>query len=1212
MLSIGVMSSGQENYYLNLSQEDYYLKGGEPEGYWHGEGAKGLHLSGKVRASHLRACFRGYSPDGKKLVRNAIKESKTPVAPQQTDQNGVQNAAQAAKKKQKQRDPGWDLTFSVPKSVSTLWSQADESLRMQIQGLIDQAFRKSIGYLESEAAFCRVGRGGSKKVKAKLVVAGFAHGTSRLLDPQYHIHGLVLNAGLCPDGKYRALSSIDLFRHKMAAGAYFRAALAHELQEELGVKIIRPLNKKGKRESWFEIEGVNETLMKAFSKRRTAIKGALGKLGLESAAAAAIATKDTRNKKGTIPPRDELFKIWQEEGRRHGFTFAKAGKLLGRVKRTTPAKRERRYQKALHEAVEFITDSESHFSEQELLRRTLEAAQGWGLEPHFVMESVKRDIQDATKFIRLGEVKRVARYSTKEVLETEKLFIDAVDSLHRSEFKPLDANLVEKIIAAPQCPDKKAANSTSQGKPVLLNQEQSDALRYLTQGEGRIKVLNGFAGTGKTTLLSAMEKAYTKQGYRVIGCSVAGVAAQGMQTGAGIQSDTVAMRLNQITPDTSRIIKHHARQLWRAAQGKRTYAMNRLKIDRKTVLVVDEAGMLGTKQFAHLSRAVAKAGGIMVCVGDHRQLPSINAGGGFEFIAKRVGQADLQEIGRQTDHLQREIVKALERGEAKLALQLFAECGQLKVSENQDKTAERLIEDWRKYGGVEQPKDHVIVVATNREVDRYNDLAQRELAQAGRLKLNHPVKVGEEILYPGDRVIFTQKSRKLGVENGDRGVLVGVKPWGIGTTVTIQLDKNKETVTIPMHRHYGESFQGFQRGYAFTTHKLQGATVDRSYIHVGGKMTTKEMAYVQCSRHRESIHLYTEKLEAGRELAKIARDHAKQELHRQWEQEREQTRHESQQRDTQREKQNEQKRQEALSREKLPEIDREREKEARQKPTSDQQEELRQKHQEAAKAEQDRNREMLQKLEHEHNTEFLEKQRREQHKVQEKSPAVEHQPKREIEQQPKQEQDEALKHKSELSREKPNSYQKRPVAEPWQSPQQSRKEEIDSHVKPELKREPAPSQHTSPAVEPQPHREKGVKVEQEPKQTREQPVRQEAQPAFDQSRENQQRVEQERIRENVRRNEQNRKEELAPSKQTGSKIEQDVSREKQNKVEQEKKQEPLEQSRQSRKKEVDEALAPLVKQMAESRAKQLAHEVLMESQKRQQEQEQARSLSRSP
>jgi conjugative relaxase-like TrwC/TraI family protein len=133
MLSIAAMSSGQEQYYVALTQEGYYLHGGEPAGQWFGRGAAHLGLDGDVKAEELCALFRGFASDGTPLVQNAGKEN---------------------------RQPGWDLTFSVPKTVSVLWSQADDQTRTTIQQCVDRAVEKTILDLENEAAACRVGRGG--------------------------------------------------------------------------------------------------------------------------------------------------------------------------------------------------------------------------------------------------------------------------------------------------------------------------------------------------------------------------------------------------------------------------------------------------------------------------------------------------------------------------------------------------------------------------------------------------------------------------------------------------------------------------------------------------------------------------------------------------------------------------------------------------------------------------------------------------------------------------------------------------------------------------------------------------------------------------------------------------------------------------------------------------------------------------------------------
>jgi nucleoside-triphosphatase THEP1 len=847
----------------------------------------------------------------------------------------------------------------------------------------------------------------------------------------------------------------------------------------------------------------------------------------------------------------------------------------------------------------------------------------------------------------LGEDNKPTRYTTKKVMDLEELLIGSVDKLHESVFHPLDADLVESIIANPLYPqaksmvDKLKVKAGMGGKSVKLSDEQARALRYLTGSEGRIKVINGLAGTGKTTLLSAMEEAYRRQGYNIVGCSVAGVAAQGLQAGAGIESDTVAMRQRQLSPSLAWTFKHHAKQLWRAARKKRTYGLNRLKIDRRTVLVVDEAGMLGTEDFSKLARAVQKRGGILVCVGDHRQLPSISAGGGFEYIAKRVGQVDLQEIGRQTDHLQRELVKALVRGDAKLVLNLFAECGQLKVSENQDKTAERMIEDWKNSGGMEQPKDHVIVVATNREVERYNDLAQRELSLAGKLDLRQPVKVGEETMYPGDRILFTEKSRKLGVENGDRGVLIGVKDWGVGVTVAVRLDKNEKTVLIPLHRVFGESFHDFQRGYAFTTHKLQGATVDHSYIHVGGRMTTREMTYVQCSRNRETIHIYTEKLEAGRELMKLARDHEKQVLKR----ERKQERQEKLLYKLQREERYEQERREELVNAPMPSVDREREKESVLLPKSEPNKNIERTREENWKPSQEQVREQEPKLAYGHAKVTFEKLQPEQEAKQEsfskQNPTVEQEAKRTPEQQLYRErkpdfmqvQDLHPAVWPEIGREKPAEILKPEI--------QDRTEEIDQARKQEIKVSQNASGESRLEIEQKPLREdlrlsgqeRQAEMPQSPKQT--------SSVEHDCSREIQMKVELEPIRESISKVGQERQPELTPTPRQVSQPEHEHSREKLQSLDREKMQEPLQAPKQEKKLQQDTSqekpkslepekkqglsqplkperkvapkqekeVSPLIKQMTESRTKKLAHEILAESQKRQQEKERGRDMN---
>ncbi len=265
-MSIAFMGTSGADYYLSLAREDYYLKGGEPPGIWWGDGARDLKLSGQVRPEVFHALFRGFTPEGSPLVQNAGKEH---------------------------RQPGWDLTFSAPKPVSTLWSQGDEALRREIQTAHLEAVKAALGYLQEEIELTRRGQAGSKKELAGLIAALFEQGTSLELDPNLHTHALLMNVCTRRDGSTGAVLSKPIYQRKMVAGALYRTELAAQLESRLGVRCSLP-----EKAFAFTVEGVKEALNKFFSKRRGAVEERLNSRGLESAAAAAVATLDTRRHKG--------------------------------------------------------------------------------------------------------------------------------------------------------------------------------------------------------------------------------------------------------------------------------------------------------------------------------------------------------------------------------------------------------------------------------------------------------------------------------------------------------------------------------------------------------------------------------------------------------------------------------------------------------------------------------------------------------------------------------------------------------------------------------------------------------------------------------------------------------------------------------------------------------------------------------------------------
>lgn len=859
MLSIGAMSSGQGEYYIGLGQEDYYTKGGEPPGKWIGRGAAAVGLVGQVGDADFRNVLTGFLPNG---------------------QTAIQNAGH------KDHQAGWDFTFSAPKSVSVIWSQADPSTRKIIQTAHETAVRRAISYLEETAGLTRRGKAGAIVEGAKLIVAAFEHGTSRAQDPQLHTHALILNVGIREDGTTGTILSKPLYQSKMTAGALYRVELAHQLERQLGLLAER-------KERCFEIKGVPNDLITEFSKRREEILAALEAKGFSGAKAAAAATLTTRQVKGHVA-REELFIEWHLAGIERGFSLNQVQDLTRPLDTKKIAEIERR--QALQVAISSITQSESHFSERDLVRALAEEAQGRGLSVDQVIDGVKDYLQLSPEIVRLGRVGRDLRYTTKEILEIEAKMLSQVER--------------SKDIAFPLKPDAAISGE--------LSEEQKNALYHITATEGAIKVVSGMAGTGKTRLLSEAREAWEKNGYKVIGAALSGKAAQGLEEGAGIKSETIAKFLyqadrydeqrksdfgkegnpNQRKQVMRRLYAEYKQATWQwSDKTKKKYLSEWIKptskarheflyatwqiskkhrnylnaeigrqenarptLNGKTVLVIDEAGMVGTRQMARLIEVTEKAGAKIVLVGDAKQLQPIDAGGPFRAIGERIGQAELTDIKRQRDERDREAIKNIAAGRAGKALQSYAERGLLTVCDDRNQAIEALISDWKREG-VARPEDSLIITGTRLETAILNRRAQEEMRDAGKLG-EKSIRLGNIRFYENDRVLFTKNSRLYNVKNGSLGTVEKVDEYL--NILTTRLE-NGERVSIRL-----DAYPHLTLGYAITTHKGQGVTIEKSFILAGGQMQDRELSYVQASRARGETKIYIDQIEVGDSLARLS------------------------------------------------------------------------------------------------------------------------------------------------------------------------------------------------------------------------------------------------------------------------------------------------------------------------------------------------------
>lgn len=796
MLSISAMANGQDNYYLSLAREDYYLAGGEPPGQWAGSGAALLRLTGDVRAEQLTPLFEGFAPPevgtGRpKLVFNAGTDD---------------------------RQPGWDLTFSAPKSVSVFWAQADAAGRAEVQAAQAAAVNAALGYLDEECGWTRRGKGGVAVERCGLVTALFEHGTSRAQDPNLHTHALVLNVGVRADGTTGTVLSRPFYEAKMAAGAVYRAELAHQLQLRLGLECRAE-------KTWFELANVPQAALDAFSTRRAEIEASLNGSGRSGSRAAEYAALDTRTAK-ECRPRADLFHDWLAAGRNVGFGPDQARDLGGRVRPDAdPAARLRA---VLAESAATLADSLGHFTERALLRRTAEAVQAAGVPVAAVRAAVKDYLHHSPDLVRLGDRDRTPHYTTADLYAVEQDLLKLAEAGHGRRHHDLPGRTVE---------DTRAAFPR-------LNAEQTGALRHLARGGGTIRVVGGLAGTGKTTLLNAARDAWERDGRTVVGAALAGKAAQGLQDGAKIASETVHRRLLDLDA-------------------------GRLTLDPKTVLVVDEAGMVGTRLLARLAEHARKADALLVLVGDHRQLQSVDAGGAFKALGDRLGRAELTRITRQTERWARDAVRQVAEGDAAAALRTFADRGLLTVCDDRFAAARQIAADWGRVGAA-APERHLVFAGENRDAALLNRLCQAERAARGFLH-GPGVDVGGDHYRAGDRVLFTRNSKLVGVKNGGLGTVTGVSP--ATQSLRVRLDGGA-AVHVPL-----SEYAHLRLGYAVTTHKGQGVTVDHAYVLAGGAMTDRELSYVQLSRARHTTRVYADRAEAGTDLADLARAMTKSRQH---------------------------------------------------------------------------------------------------------------------------------------------------------------------------------------------------------------------------------------------------------------------------------------------------------------------------------------------
>ncbi len=441
-------------------------------------------------------------------------------------------------------------------------------------------------------------------------------------------------------------------------------------------------------------------------------------------------------------------------------------------------------------------------------------------------------VQASPEMVALGRDGRGQdRFTSREMIAVE-------ERLHRAA-----QLMAERDRHAVNERDRDRALERARERGLDLSREQRAALEHVTDGRD-LGIVVGYAGAGKSAMLGVAREAWESAGYQVHGLALSGVAAENLESGSAIPSRTLAS------------LEH------RWAQGRDSLAA-------RDVLVIDEAGMIGSRQMERVISAAETAGAKVVLVGDPEQLQAIEAGAAFRSISERHGGVEIREIRRQRADWQRDATRQLATGRTAEALQAYREHGAVHAAETREQARQALVDGWNRERLADPDQTRIILTHTRDEVQALNLAARDRLRQAGTLGEDVAVQTerGERPFAPGDRAMFLKNDRDLGVKNGTLGEIERVSQ----TALQVRLDGGRSIEFDP------KTYAHVDHGYAATIHKAQGVTVDRAHV-LATPGLDRHAAYVALSRHRSGVQLHygRDDFRDGEELARtLSRERAK-------------------------------------------------------------------------------------------------------------------------------------------------------------------------------------------------------------------------------------------------------------------------------------------------------------------------------------------------
>ena len=832
-------AAGYATYLEGRSQApeagDYYLSEGgervEAPGRWvlgpRGVEALGVDATRAVEAQAFRAVMHVEHPVSGELLRRV---------------GGNGEAVSAI-----------DATFSAPKSVSAVWALASPELRSELEVAQEAAVDRALAYATERVPMTRrrVDQSTVVRERAEEVLASsWRHTTARAVagrapDPQLHSHVLVHGA-LRGDGRVVAVESRAWLVHQREVDAAYLSELAGGLQR-LGFQTER---ETGRRARYFELSGVPEGLRERFSGRHAQVQAAIAERldekatelqgivqagGADAAVAAeqlealgrsgrllpgeerSVAMQSRASKEAVLATAGDLDRSWWQDAQPFGFDARSVEQL-----RHGPAVEPLRGEDLDARVLARLTEFDATFTDRDVRAAALVA--GVGLPVAEALAAVDR-LGERGELLQLAD----GRLTTRQHRQIEGRTVARARAIAGGEVRPVDPGLAESEIA-------ELDDQLRRGGADGLAGEQAQAIRTAC-GPGQLVVIEGQAGTGKSTALGAIARAHEHAGQRVIVTSTGALAAErlaGELCAVGVDADGLSTAALQA----------------RVSAGS-------VELDAGVTVIHDEAALASTREQDWLFGAVEQSGARLVLVGDPRQSQAVGAGGLWPRIETAASEHDahvqLQAIVRAQDPADRRDQSLWRAGQHDRALTGYAERGRLVLDETQQRAEDRALE--AAHADRQQGRSTLVVAqVSNEHLDALNARAQAIRAQAGELgerevalaRRPYGLRAGDEV-----QVRHPVTHFQLGrVSNGTTGRVVDVDD-AEGGRATLALSGGRQAVFS------GELLDAAQIRLAYVQHPFpaQGATVDTAHV-IAGEHATAEGSYVALTRARASTRIY--------------------------------------------------------------------------------------------------------------------------------------------------------------------------------------------------------------------------------------------------------------------------------------------------------------------------------------------------------------------